>query len=76
MMIIRQMDNIWLVSFKLKTKHVKHNFILNYWQNNMQKQMPAAQEAYVLHSRHVGIKIFTASDVMWKQMWHRAIVTM
>lgn len=40
---------------QIKTKHVKHNFILNYRQNNMQKQMPAAQEAYVLHSRHKDI---------------------
>jgi hypothetical protein len=24
----------------------------------------------------VCIKIFTASDVMWKQMWHKAFVTM
>lgn len=60
MTIVRQMDNIWLVPFKLKTKHGKHNFILNYRQNNMQKQLPAAQEA--------GIKIFTASNTVRKQM--------
>jgi hypothetical protein len=35
--------------------HVKHNCILNYRQNNTQKQISLVEEAYVVHSRHKDI---------------------